>query len=98
MSELVEKTPGPWRGLMLLNPSVLPDFLKAPRNQSRPKILIIAGGQEHEEERFKRYQQDALPAGVLVEYQIGAGETHRYVGKTAKRERAEAVERFIFEE
>jgi len=98
MSELVEKTPGPWRGVILLNPTQLPDFSKAPRDQPRPKILIVAGGQEAEEPRFQKYQRDALPAGVLVEYVIGAGETHRYVGKTAKRERAEAVERFIFEE
>jgi hypothetical protein len=98
LGELIAKTPGPWRGLILLNPSMLPDFSKAPLLQPRPKILIVAGGQEREEQRFQKYQQDSLSAGVLVDYLIGAGETHRYVGKTAKRERAEAVEKFIFEE
>ena len=98
LSELVERTPGPWRGVILLNPGQLPDFSKAPRYQPRPRILICAGGKEQEEERFKQYQQNALKEGVLVDYIIGASETHRYVGTTAKRERAEAVEHFIFEE
>jgi hypothetical protein len=98
MSELVEKTPGLWKGIILLNPSKLPDFSKSPRFQRRPKILIVAGGEEHEDERFKQYQADALKYGVMVEYVIAPGETHRFVGKAAKLERAEAVEHFIFEE
>lgn len=98
LSDLVEKMPGPWRGLILLNPGKLPDFSKAPLFQPRPKILICAGGEEHEDARFKKYQQDALQWGVSVEVHIAPGETHRFVGKAGKLQRAEAVMRFIFEE
>jgi len=98
MSELVEKTPGLWKGIILVNPGQLPDFSKSPIFQRRPKILISAGGEEHRDEEFKKYQKDALKDGVMVEYIISPGETHRFVGKAAKLERAKAVERFIFEE
>jgi len=98
MSDLVEKTPGLWRGLVLLNPGQLPDFSKSPRLQARPKILLSAGGDENEEDRFKQYQANALAWGVRVEYIIAADEPHRMIGKAAKLERAEAVEHFIFEE
>ena len=98
MCDLVEREPGPWRGLILLNPAKLPEFSQAPIFQRRPKILICAGEKEDVEVAIKKYQQRMFGEGVLVDYLIGASETHRYVGKTAKRERAEAVEHFIFEE
>jgi hypothetical protein len=98
MSEFVEKTPGLWKGIILLNPVSLPNFSKSSLFQRRPKILICAGGKEHQDELFKKYQEDALKDGVIVEYIIQPGETHRFIGKAAKLERAKAAERFIFEE
>ena len=98
MSDLVEKTPGLWRGLILLNPGQLPGFSRSPRFQARPKILLSVGGEEHEEDRLKQYQANALTWGVMVEYIIAPGEPHRMMGKKAKLERAKAVEHFIFEE
>jgi len=98
MSELIEKTPGLWKGIILLNPTQLPDFSKSPRFQRRPKVLISAGSEEQEAERFKQYQANVLKDGVMVEYIIAPGEAHRFVGKAAKLKRAEAVEHFIFEE
>jgi predicted esterase len=98
MSQLAEKTPGLWKGMILLNPGKLPDFSQSPQFQPRPKILLSAGGEEHEDAKFKKYQQDALQWGVLVEIHVAPGETHRFVGKAGKLQRAEAVMRFIFEE
>jgi hypothetical protein len=98
MGQLAEKKPGLWKGMILLNPGRLPDFSNSPLFQSRPRILLSAGGEEREDAKFKKYQQDALQWGVLVEVHIAPGETHRFVGKTGKLKRAEAVMRFIFEE
>jgi hypothetical protein len=98
MSQCLEKTPGLWKGAILLNPGALPDFSKAPRFQSRPKIFISAGSEEHEEDHLKQYQQDALQSGALVEYLIAPTETHRFVGTAAKLARLQAINHFIFEE
>jgi hypothetical protein len=98
LSQLVETNPAPWRGLILLNPSQLPDFSQSPRFQLRPKMLLDAGGEEHEENRFKKYQKDALNSGVVVEFYTHQGETHRMVGTGPKLERARELKHFIFEE
>jgi len=98
LSQLVETDPAPWRGLILLNPSQLPDFSKTPWLQSRPKMLLDAGGEEHQEEHFKKYQRDALNSGVVVEFYTHPGETHRMVGTAPKLERARELKHFIFEE
>lgn len=98
LSDLVEKTPGLWRGIILLNPSRLPDFSKSPLWQKRPKILISAGSEEHADERLKRYQANALQWGVLVEFLVSPGEAHRFIGKMAKQQRLQKVSQFVFEE
>jgi predicted esterase len=98
LSECVVKSPGLWKGLMLLNPTELPDFSKSPPFQSRPKILISTGGEEHQENRIKKYQADALQSGVLVEYLVHPGEGHHLVGNAAQLERTKAMMHFIFEE
>ncbi len=98
LSQMVEYSPGSWRGLILLNPGMLPDFSKLPQFQVRPKVLLDAGGEEHMEGRFKKYQQDALASGAVVEFYTHAGETHRTVGIDAKLERARELKHFIFEE
>ena len=59
---------------------MLPDLSKAPALQTRPKILISAGGEEHEDVRFKKFQQERLTqSGVLVKYIVHPTETHRMV-------------------
>lgn len=98
MSECLEKTPGLWRGAIFLNPSLLPDFAKSPPFQARPKILISAGGEEQEDERFKRFQREAEQSGVLVETIIHPSETHRMVGTAGKLARLQMIAQFIFEE
>jgi len=98
LSELVEKTPGLWKGVILLNPSQLPNFSQLPYLKQRPRILIVAGSEEYEDQRFEQFQANALNNGALVKYFTPPTETHRFIGKTGKRIRAEAVEHFIFEE
>lgn len=98
LSRLMETNAAPWRGLILLNPGVLPNFSKTSWFQSRPRILLDAGGEEHMEERFKKYQQEALAHGVVVEFFTHPGETHRTVGINAKLGRSREMMRFIFKE
>jgi len=98
LSQMVETNTAPWRGLIMLNPSALPDFSKLPVFEARPKILLDAGGEEHEEDRFKKYQKDALNSGVIVEFYTHPGETHRTVGIDAKLQRSQELMHFIFEE
>ena len=98
ISKFMTNSPGLWKGAIFLNPTQLPDFSKSPLFQNRPKILISAGGQEHEEARFKKYQMDSLNCGVLVEYDLSAGEGHHFVGNAGQLERATAMRRFIFDE
>ena len=97
-SELMRTNPAPWRGVILLNPSELPDFSQSPWFQPRPKMLLDAGAEEHEDDRFQQYQLRALNWGVLVEYHTHPGETHRMVGSIGRLERVREEKHFIFEE
>jgi hypothetical protein len=98
LSQFLKTNSAPWRGVILLNPGMLPDFSKSPWFQSRPKMLIDAGGEEHEEGRFQKYQKESLNSGVVVEFYTHPGETHRTVGIIAKLQRARELKHFIFEE
>lgn len=98
LSDLVEQKPDLWKGVMLLNPGILPDFSKANPFLKRPKVLVSVGGEEQAEERLRKFQEDALRSGALVEFIIHPGETHRLFGKTAKLDRIRKMEQFIFEE
>jgi hypothetical protein len=98
MSELMAKKPDQWKGAIFLNPITLPDFSKSPLFQTRPKILISAGSEESETDRFKKYQVDALNQGVMVDFIIHPGEQHHMVGNSAQLERTKAMMHFMFEE
>jgi hypothetical protein len=98
MDSVLTNSPGLWKGIILLNPGGLPNLSEAPFLQQRPKILISAGGDENEEERLKKYQQDALKSGIMVEYVIHPGEGHHIVGNAAQLVRTEAIMKFIYEE
>jgi hypothetical protein len=98
LSKFVAEFPGLWTGVILLNPTGLPDFSQSPPFQPRPRMLLSAGGEEGEENRFKRFQADALKSGVLVDYIIHPGEGHHLVGNAAQLGRTTAMMRFISEE
>jgi len=98
LSQCLARSPGLWRGAIFLNPSGLSDFSNSPRFQTRPRILISAGGEEHEEDRLKKYQADVLKDGVLVDFISHPGEWHHLVGNDAQLARTRAIMHFIFEE
>jgi hypothetical protein len=98
LSQLVRTNPAPWRGLILFNPSQLPDFSDLSPFQSRPKVLLDDGGAQHQEDRFEKYQLAGLGSGVVVEYYIHPGETHVMVGIDGKLGRVREEKRFIFDE
>jgi hypothetical protein len=98
VSKLVEARPALWRGVMLCNPSTLPDFSKAPGFQRRPKLFIDVGGDEHKDDVLKHYQESSLAYGALVEFYIYPGENHQIVSIEAKLERTKHMVHFIFEE
>jgi hypothetical protein len=97
-SQLVVTNPAPWRGGMLINPSELPDFSKSSHLKLMPKMLLDDGGEQHQEESFKRFQKDSLNYGVVTEYYLHPGETHRFVGSISRLERVREEKHFIFEE
>ena len=98
LCQLVETDPAPWRGLIITGSGQLPDFSDAPRFQLRPKVLVCFGEQLRQGDQLDGYQQDMVPQGAFVEYVVSPGETMRYVGEAARRERIEAMAHFIFEE
>jgi hypothetical protein len=98
MGKFMARSPGLWKGAILLNPTGLPDLSTSPPFQSRPKLLISAGEAEHEDDRLKKFQTDALNYGGLSEVIIHPGENHHLVGNAAQLERTTAMMRFIFEE
>ena len=95
-SQLVVTNPAPWRGGLLINPSVLPDFSRSPRLQLMPKMLLDDGGEQNREDQFKRFQRESLNYGVMTEYYLHPGETHRFVGSTSRLDRLREEMRFIF--
>jgi len=85
-----------WRGVMLLNPSGLPELSGLSAFRPLPKILVSAGALEHREKQLKAFQLQALQAGVLVELAIAPGEKHHLVGNAAQRQRTRAMLEFIY--
>ena len=98
VSELAQTKPALWRGVILCNPGVLPDFSKLPNYQPRPKIFIDAGGNEHKDDLLKDYQGSTLFNGALVEFYTYPGENHQIVSIDAKIERTKHMMHFVFEE
>jgi hypothetical protein len=98
MQDVLTSSPGLWKGVILLSPTQLPDFSHAKWLQNRPKILISDGSEENSGEELRKYQEDSLKSGVMVETLIHPGEFHNIVGNAAQRERTRAMVRFIFEE
>jgi hypothetical protein len=98
ISEFLKHSPERWRGVMLLNPTGLPDLLRMSSFRSMPKILISAGGLEDMEKPLKKYQETALKEGMVVDLVIAPGEKHHLIGNAAQRQRTRAMLEFIFSE
>lgn len=97
MSSVLTDSLGLWKGVILLNPSGLPDLSKTAMFQQRPRILVSAGAEEHENARFINFQYDLLKSGVMDENIIHPGEGHHIVGNAAELARTKAILYFIFE-
>lgn len=96
--ECIAKSPGLCSGVILLNPSGLPDFSNLPRRWQRPKVLISAGEAENEADKFEHYQIDELRNGVLTQVMIHRGEGHHLTGSNSLVERTKAMIDFIFDQ
>jgi predicted esterase len=97
-NKLVTATPGLWKGLIFVSPIVLPDFSDAPPFQTRPRILLTAGGKEHNEAWLKKYQLEALSHGIVADYAIYPEDGHVAVGNASVPARTKDIVHFIFEE
>src|SRR5665213_782893 len=97
-NQMLTNTPGLWKGVIMLQGTDYPDFSSVPPFQSKPRIMITAGGRELKEDRLKKYQQDALSHGVVVEYFIHPDDAHVIIGNGSRMDRAKESMHFIFEE
>jgi hypothetical protein len=97
LSALVKARPDLWKGLLLLNPSGLPQIGDFPPGQSAPKILLSAGEAEGSEKYLKKYQAEAGQNGVAVAVVIHPNSTHWLVSIAAMQERTRAMVDFIFD-
>jgi dipeptidyl aminopeptidase/acylaminoacyl peptidase len=79
VKELVEKYPGRWRGIMLMNPSVLPEA----KEGTARRVLLTAGASENEGERFSRYQEDLSKIGIPASLFLFQDEGHVVRGQEA---------------
>ncbi len=98
LSRLIEQKPELWRGALLLNPGELPDLTAIKAGRRLPRILISAGKEEGETERFKKYQEEACARGILVEVVEHPNSAHVLTSIPASRGRIVAMKDFVFEE
>jgi predicted esterase len=92
--DLVEQYPGRWRGLMLMNPSVLPD----PEECVVQNVLLTAGSAEDEEGRFSGFQEDLNKNGIPSTSFIFQGERHVIRGQEAFYNRTLLMIDTVFEQ
>jgi hypothetical protein len=89
----------PWKGVILLNPSELPDIQALAANWRVPKILLGAGSREsYNQKRFQAYQENASKAGIRVDVSIQEGADHFYISQKSNCERMVSVMNFIFDD
>jgi dipeptidyl aminopeptidase/acylaminoacyl peptidase len=91
-SELIKDYPGGWRGIMLLNPSQLPEA----KEGMTLRVLATAGSGEGEEERFRHYQEELLKVGIPMEWHIHANAQHVVRDQGAMCERTLFMGNMIF--
>ena len=92
LSDLVQAYPHKWKGLMLLNPSQLPEG----SFDMKLNVLAVAGSGENEEDLFEKYQTNLLTAGIPMSWHIHADTQHVVRNKKAMYERALWMTDLIF--
>ncbi len=96
ISQFLLAHPNSWKGVILSNPSELPDLRALALGQQAPKLQISAGSREIQAERFNKYLQDASKVGIRVDVGIQEGANHFYISQKSNRERFENMKNFIF--
>jgi dienelactone hydrolase len=94
VSELVKDYPGRWRGIMLLNPSSLPEAEAGMTS----RVLATAGSGENEEDRFRRYQEELFKVGIPMEWHIHENAQHVERDQAAMYERTIWMANMVFDE
>lgn len=94
VSELVKNYPGRWRGIMLLNPSPLPEAAAGMTS----RVLAIAGSGENEAERFRRYQEELFKVGIPMDWHIHENAQHVVRDQAAMYERTIWMANMVFDE
>lgn len=95
LSKLANERPELWKGLILLNPGGLPDLAGFPLTRPVPKMLISYGELEGQQERLKRYREEAQKRGICVEVVMHREAGHHLQAQEAVRERTRALLRFV---
>jgi pimeloyl-ACP methyl ester carboxylesterase len=96
LSNLAQKYPDRWKGLILINPAMLPDLPTLAASPSPPKIFYSQGALEGTNSAVQ-YQLEAAKNGIQVEFYAHEREAHWVFGKRALGERAEKMMQFIFQ-
>lgn len=95
LSKLANARSELWKGLILLNPGGLPDLAAFPLTRPVPKMLISYGELEGQQERLKRYREEAERRGICVEVVMHRAAGHHLQAQDAVRERTRAILRFV---
>lgn len=96
LSSLLLEQPALWKGAILFNPDALPDLSTIDSHQRLPRLLISAGADEGESDRFNRFQQDADRYGVNVEILQHQGSGHYLISIASVLERTRNMVDFVF--
>jgi predicted esterase len=93
LREVAKQYPGRWRGIMLLNPSPLPE----PQVGLAHSVLATGGSGEGEEPRLRKYQEDLAKVGIPMEWHIHENAQHVVRDQTAMYERTLWMAEMVFE-
>lgn len=93
VGEVVKMRPGICRGLMLFNPSWLPEA-QAGLTQ---RVLATAGSDENAETRFSRYQAELAKVGIPMEWHVQENTQHVPRNQTAMFDRTIWMAEMVFE-
>ena len=97
LDNFISKHPNAWQGVILLNPSKLPDVEGLVSGSHALRILISAGTLEGEENtrKIRTFQETALKNGVKVEVYIQPDAGHNFTSKSPMTERMLEIMHFV---
>ena len=97
LSKLAQDRPELWKGLLLLNPSMIPQFAEMPPGKPVPKMLISVGEAEKKEAFLKWYKTEARQNAEAVTVIIHPNSNHWLISVDALRARTKAIVDLIFD-